>query len=63
MALLGKMKDSITIAGQEVAQKTKNATEGVRIGNLIKANERMMEKLTYQVGASVCKESYAGCRF
>ena len=50
MALLGKMKDSITIAGQEVAQKTKNATEGVRIGNLIKANERMMEKLTYQVG-------------
>lgn len=50
MALFEKMKDSITIAGQEVAQKTKNATESVRIGNLIKTNERMIEKITYQVG-------------
>ncbi len=55
MALFEKMKDSLTIAGQEVAQKTKNATEGVRISNLIKANERMIEKLTYQVGLQCVK--------
>lgn len=55
MALFDKMRDSISIAGQEVAQKTKNATENVRIGNQIKANERMIEKLTYQVGLQCVK--------
>ena len=50
MALFDKMKDSITIAGQGVSQKARSATESVRIGNLIKANDRMIEKLTYQVG-------------
>ena len=51
------MMDSISIAGQEVSQKAKTATENVRIGNQIKANERMIEKLTYQVGLR-CVEKY-----
>lgn len=55
MALFDKMKDSISIAGQEVAQKTKNATENVRVGNQMKSNERMIEKLTYQVGLQCVK--------
>lgn len=57
MAFFDKMIDSISIAGQEVSQKAKAATENVRIGNMIKANERMIEKLTYQVGAQ-CVEKY-----
>lgn len=50
MALFDKMKDSISVAGQGVSQKAKSATESVRIGNMIKSNDRMIEKLTYQVG-------------
>ena len=50
MALFDKMKDSISRAGQEVSQKAKTTTESIRIGNQIKANDRMIEKLTYQVG-------------
>lgn len=57
MALFDKMKDSITMAGQEVSQKARSATESVRIGNLIKANDRMIEKLTYQVGLQ-CVNKY-----
>lgn len=57
MALFDKMKDSITIAGQGVSQKARSATESVRIGNLIKANDRMIEKLTYQVGLQ-CVSKY-----
>lgn len=57
MALFDKMKDSITIAGQGVSQKAKSATESVRIGNMIKANDRMIEKLTYQVGLQ-CVNKY-----
>lgn len=57
MAFFDKMMDSISIAGQEVSQKAKTATENVRIGNQIKANERMIEKLTYQVGLR-CVEKY-----
>lgn len=55
MAFLDKMKDSISVAGQGVQQKAKTATESVRIGNLIKNNDRMIEKLTYQVGAQCVK--------
>lgn len=44
------MKDSLTTAGQEVSQKAKNATENVRLGNLIKNNDKMVDKLLYQVG-------------
>lgn len=50
MELFDKMKESITIAGQEVSQKAKSATESVRLGNMIKSNDKMIEKLTYQVG-------------
>lgn len=57
MALLDKMKDSISIAGQEVSQKAKTATESVKINNQIKTNERMIEKLTYQVGLQ-CVNKY-----
>lgn len=57
MALFEKMKDSISIAGQGVSQKAKSATESVRIGNLIKANDRMIDKLTHQVGIQ-CVNKY-----
>lgn len=57
MALFDKMKDSISVAGQGVSQKAKTATESVRIGNLIKTNDRMIEKLTYQVGVQ-CVERH-----
>lgn len=50
MALFEKMKDSISVAGQGVSQKAKSATESVKLNNQIKSNERMLEKLTYQVG-------------
>lgn len=50
MAFFDRMKDSLTTAGQEVSQKAKNATENVRLGNLIKNNDKMVEKLVYQVG-------------
>lgn len=55
MALFEKMKDSISIAGQGVSQKAKSATESVKLNNQIKLNERMMEKLTYQVGVQCVK--------
>ncbi len=50
MAFFDRMKDSLTTAGQEVSQKAKNATENVRLGNLIKNNDKMVDKLLYQVG-------------
>ena len=49
MAFFDRMKDSLTTAGQEVSQKAKNATENVRLGNLIKNNDKMVDKLLYQV--------------
>lgn len=55
MALFDKMKDSISVASQGVSQKAKNATESMKIGNQIKANERMIEKLTHQVGVQCVK--------
>lgn len=51
MALFDKMKDSISVASQGVSQKAKTATESMRLSNQMKANERMIEKLTNQVGA------------
>lgn len=50
MELFEKMRDSLSTAGQGVSQKAKSMTESVKIGNAIKANERMIEKLTLQVG-------------
>ena len=57
MALLDKMKDTLTTAGQEVSQKAKNTAESIRINNLIKSNDKMIEKLTYQVG-NKCVEQH-----
>lgn len=56
MALFDKMKDSISVAGQGVSQKAKSATESVKISNQLKNNDRMIEKLTYQVGAQCVRE-------
>lgn len=56
MALFDKMKDSISVAGQGVSQKAKSATESMKIGNQIKNNDRMIEKLTYQVGVQCVRE-------
>lgn len=57
MAFLDKMKDTLTTAGQEVSQKAKNTAENIRINNLIKSNDKMIEKLTYQVG-NKCVEQH-----
>lgn len=57
MALFDRMKDSISAAGQEVSQRAKTATESAKISSQIKANERMIEKLTYQVGVQ-CVEAH-----
>lgn len=61
MALFEKMKDSISVAGQGVSQKAKSATESVKLNNQIKSNERMLEKLTYQVGVQCVIKPSAGC--
>ena len=50
MEIFGKMKDSISVAGQGVSQKAKTATESMKISNAIKANDKMIEKLIHQVG-------------
>lgn len=50
MELFEKMRDSLSTAGQGVSQKAKSMTESMKISNAIKANERMIEKLTLQVG-------------
>lgn len=55
MALFDKMKDSISVASQGVSQKAKTATESMKLSNQIKANERMIEKLTHQVGVQCVK--------
>lgn len=57
MALFEKMKDSISVAGKGVSHKAKTATESAKINNQIRANERMIEKLTYQVGVQ-CVEQH-----
>ena len=55
MAVFDKMKDSISVASQGVSQKAKTATESMKLSNQIKANERMIEKLTHQVGVQCVK--------
>lgn len=50
MELFEKVRDSLSTAGQGVSQKAKTMTESMKISNAIKANERMIEKLTLQVG-------------
>jgi ribosomal protein L40E len=50
MAFFDKMKDSLSLAGQGVSQKAKTVSETTRINGQIKSNEKMIEKLIYQVG-------------
>jgi ribosomal protein L40E len=50
MAFFDKMKDSLSLAGQGVSQKAKTVSETTKINGQIKANEKMIEKLIYQVG-------------
>lgn len=57
MAFFDSMKDSLSVAGMGVSQKAKTATESVRINNLIKTNEKMIDKLTHQVGVQ-CVRRY-----
>lgn len=55
MEFFGRMMDSFSTVGQDVAKKAKNATESVKLNNQMKANERMIKKLIYQVGGFVLK--------
>ncbi len=57
MAFFDSMKDSLSVAGMGVSQKAKTATESVRINTQIKSNEKMIEKLTHQVGVQ-CVQRY-----
>lgn len=57
MEFFGRMMDSFSTASQDVAKKAKNATESVKLNNQIKANERMIKKLMYQVGL-LCFENH-----
>lgn len=50
MDFFEKMMDSFSTASQDVAKKAKNATESVKLNNQMRANERMIKKLIYQVG-------------
>lgn len=57
MDFFGKMKDSLSTASQDISQKAKNASENMRITSQIRNNEKMIEKLTYQVGLR-CVENH-----
>lgn len=57
MGFLDGMMDSFSAAGQDVAKKARNATESMKLSNQIKNNERMIEKLIYQVGA-LCVQNH-----
>lgn len=50
MEFFERMADSFSMASQDVAKKAKTATETMKLNNQIKANERMVKKLIYQVG-------------
>ena len=55
MAMLDKMKDSINAAGQGISTKIKDGLESERISAKIRDDEKMIEKLTYQVGVQCVK--------
>ncbi len=57
MAFFDKLKDSISTASQDISQKAKTASENMRISNQIRANEKMIDKLTHQVGLR-CVENH-----
>ena len=50
MGIFDNFKDSVTSMSQGVATKAKSTTESLKLNNQIKANERTMEKLKYQIG-------------
>ena len=55
MAMLDKMKDSINAAGQGISTKIKDGLESERISAKIRDDEKMIEKLIYQVGVQCVK--------
>ena len=55
MAMLDKMKDSINAAGQGISTKIKDGLESERISAKIRDDEKMIEKLIYQVGVQCAK--------
>lgn len=57
MDFFEKMVGSFSTAGQDVAKKAKVATESMKLNNQIKANEKMVEKLIYQVGL-ICFQNH-----
>ena len=56
MAMLDKMKDSINAAGQGISTKIKDGLESERISAKIRDDEKMIEKLIYQVGVQCVKQ-------
>ena len=50
MGIFDNFKESVTNMSQGVATKAKSTTESLKLNNQIKANERTMEKLKYQIG-------------
>ena len=56
MSYLDKFVDSISAAGQGVSQKAKTVTESVKINGQIRNNEKMIEKITFQVGVQCVRE-------
>ena len=53
--MLDKMKDSINAAGQGISTKIKDGLESERISAKIRDDEKMIEKLIYQVGVQCVK--------
>lgn len=57
MDFFEKMKGSVSMTGQKVSQKAKVTTESLHLTSQIKANDKMVEKLIYQVGKQ-CTEAH-----
>lgn len=50
MGFFDAVKENLTVTSQGVAQKFSNATESAKLSSQMKNNQRMIEKLLYQVG-------------
>lgn len=50
MGFFDTVKENLTVTSQGVAQKFSNATESAKLSSQVKSNQRMIEKLLFQVG-------------
>lgn len=50
MGFFDTVKENLATTSQGVAQKFSNATETAKLNSQVKSNQRMVEKLLYQVG-------------